>query len=471
MTSIGRSQQQAADAVDRAIDRAAGARPIPGNQVRLFFDGPATFAQMLELIETAERWVHLESYIFRSDQIGHRFADALARRAREGLPVRVMVDWFGSWETRRRFWRRMTDAGVEIRQFHRPRPGQLRTLLSRNHRKLVVADGSRAILGGLCIGDEWAGDPARGRLPWRDSSILVEGPGAAGIDQTFAETWRLTGPPLPPEHVAADVPERGNAAIRVLAGEPARERAYRVSELLLAGASERVWVTDAYLVAPRRLFRYLVDAAREGVDVRLLVPGSSDVPWVRNVTRIGYRDLLRAGVRIFEWGGSMLHAKTVVADGRWVRIGSSNLNHSSLSANFELDVLLDDPRVGHEMEIQFRRDLESASEVVTRPVRVPRISAAFPAALSISNGPDAPHRPGFRERRERSLLAVRTLAAGARLALFGPLALLLTGVGVLFFFFPRAMAVVFGVLFSLLALVIGGEALRRHHDRVPRSGR
>ncbi len=470
MTSIERSQQLAA-AVDRAIDRAAGARPIPGNRVELFFDGPDTFARMLELIETAEHWVHLESYIFRSDAIGHRFADALAGRAREGLPVRVMVDWFGSWETRARFWRRMTDAGVEVRQFHRPRLGQLQSLLSRNHRKLVVADGRRAVLGGLCIGDEWAGDPARGRLPWRDSSILVEGPGAAGIDQTFAATWRAAGSPLPAEHVAADVEARGDTAVRVLAGEPARERAYRVSELLLAGASERVWVTDAYLVAPRRLFRYLVDAAREGVDVRLLVPGSSDVPWVRNVTRIGYRDLLRAGVRIFEWGGSMLHAKTVVADGRWVRIGSSNLNHSSLSTNFEIDVLLDDPRIGHEMEVQFRRDLESAAEVVTRPIRVPRISAAFPAALSIPTGSDPLHHPGFRERRERSLLAVRTLAAGARLALFGPLALLLTGIGVLFFFFPRAMAVVFGVVFSVLAVVIGGEALRRHQDRVPRSGR
>jgi cardiolipin synthase len=347
----------------------------------------------------------------------------------------------------------------------------LPSYLSRNHRKLVAADGERAVLGGICIGDEWAGDPARGRLPWRDTAIRVEGPAAAVLDQAFARTWEESGPPLPPAEFAGQVAPRGEAWVRVLAGEPARERAYRVSELLLASAGERVWITDAYLVAPRRLYRYLVDAAREGVDVRLLVPGSSDLPLVRNLTRFGYRDLLRSGVRIFEWDGPMLHAKSVVADGRWVRVGSSNLNHSSLVANYELDVLAEDEGLATEMEAQFRRDLDRAAEVLTRPLRIPvRLGRALPPALAIPSADRSGHRRGIRERGGRSILAMRTLVAGARLALFGPLALILALVGLLFFLVPGLMAVLFGAGSLWLATVSGAEALRRRRDSADHGG-
>lgn len=468
MTPDGRPHSLAADAVERAIDRAAGGRPVPGNQVDLLFDGPPAFAAMLQVIAEAERWVHFDNYIFRSDVTGTRFAEALAERARAGVAVRVSTDWLGSLGTKRTLWRTLRDAGVEVRHFHRPGPFDLPSYLSRNHRKLVVADGKRAVLGGICIGDEWAGDPVRGRLPWRDTAVMVAGPAAAVLDQAFARTWQIGGTPLPPEEFASEVAPCGTASVRVLAGEPARERAYRVSELLLAAASDRVWITDAYLVAPRRLYRYLVDAAQEGVDVRLLVPGTSDIPMVRNLTRFGYRDLIRAGVRIFEWTGPMLHAKSLVADGRWVRVGSSNLNHSSLVANYELDVLVEDPALAGAMEAQYRRDLDQSAEVLTRPLRVPRrIGRALPPALAIRRGEGTgPHRRGIREHRGRSILALRTLVAGARLALFGPLALVLGLVGLLFFLLPGLMAVAFGVLSVWLSLVSGAEALRRRQDKV-----
>lgn len=265
----------------------------------------------------------------------------------------------------------------------------------------------------------------------------------------------------------------GNAAVRVLAGAPGRERAYRVSELLLAAAGDRVWITDAYLVAPRRLFRYLLDAAREGVDVRLLVPGTSDLVLIRNLTRFGYRELLRAGVRIFEWAGPMLHAKTVVADNRWVRIGSSNLNHSSLVANYELDVLIEDERLADAMEAQYRRDLAQAAEVIIRPRRVPApLQRALPPALE-TGAPEAgepAHSRGLRERRSRSILAVRTLVAGARLAVFGPVAAGLLVLGLLFFLLPVVMGVIFGTISVWLALVSGAEALRRRRGRTEGTG-
>src|SRR6185503_17703193 len=155
-----------------------------------------------------------------------------------------------------------------------------------------------------------------------------------------------------------------DSAIRILAGEPGGMRASRATDLLLAGASERVWITDAYLIAPREIYQSLLDAARSGVDVRLLVPGTSDLTHLQNLTRIGYRDLLEAGVRIFEWRGPMLHAKTMVADGRWTRIGSTNLNFASLLANYEMDVIIDDPRLGQSMEARFRHDLDYCVEIL-----------------------------------------------------------------------------------------------------------
>ncbi|MGE0439748.1 MAG: phosphatidylserine/phosphatidylglycerophosphate/cardiolipin synthase family protein [Gemmatimonadales bacterium] len=472
MTGSGRPHRLAQDAVERAIDRAAGSRPIPGNRVELLFDGPAAFEQMLDLLARAERWIHFDNYIFRDDRTGRRFAEALMARAQAGVRVRLSVDWLGSYGTRRRLWRDLVHAGVAVHRFNRPALFDLPSVLSRNHRKLVVADGCRAVLGGICIGDEWAGDPVAGRLPWRDTAVLVEGPAAGALDRAFATTWAESGEALPPDELAGDVPAAGTASVRVLAGEPARERAYRVSELLLASAGQRVWVTDAYLVAPRRLFRYLLDAAAEGVDVRLLVPGSSDIALVRNLTRIGYRDLLAAGVRIFEWAGPMLHAKTVVADGRWVRIGSSNLNHSSLVANYELDVLVEDEELGARMEAQYRRDLDESAEVSTRPSRMPaRLRQALPPVLRIQ-APEtsvARHRQGLRERRGRSVLAVRTLVAGARVAVFGPLAAGLAAIGVLFFILPRAMGLIFGIACIWLAAVAGAEALRRRREKLERT--
>jgi cardiolipin synthase len=321
----------AEQSVSCAINRAAGGRPVPGNAVQLLIDGPNAYRAMLEVIGQANRWVHFENYIIRSDAAGWRFAERLAARAREGIKVRVLYDWLGSIGTARGFWNYLRKAGVEVRTFHPPQLVDVVNNVSRNHRKLVVADGTQAVLGGLCIGCEWTGENHTGGQPWRDTAVKVHGPAAALLDQSFANVWQMTGTPVPSDDVAGVVEPQGNAEVRVISGEPGRERAYRVIELLAAGSVERLWITDAYLVAPPRLFQALRDSARDGVDVRLLVPGSSDLPLIRNLSRIGYRDLLRSGVRIYEWDGPMLHAKSIVCDDRWVRIGSSNLNRGQLA--------------------------------------------------------------------------------------------------------------------------------------------
>ena len=454
--------------VANAINRAAGGRPIPGNQVRLLIDGPDAYEAMLDVIHKAGRWIHFENYIIRADAAGRRFAQALARRARDGVHVRVLYDGLGSFATPRSYWRYLREAGVEVRPFRPLSAVDLVSNLARNHRKLVVADGARAVLGGLCIGCEWTGELTKGGHPWRDTAVEIAGPAAAVLDQAFARTWELAEGRLPEEDIAGRVAPQGEAEVRVIGGEPGHERTYRVIELLAAGSINRMWITDAYLVAPPRLFQALRDAARDGVDVRLLVPGSSDLPLVRNLSRIGYRDLLRSGVRIFEWDGPMLHAKTIVADGRWTRVGSSNLNPSSLVGNWELDVLIEDAALGDAMERQFRLDVARSREVVRRPVRGPhRISAALPAVLSRTHPEVAPtvHRPSRRERRHRAALALRALIANARRSIYLPVSVILVSLGALFFTLPRLTAYVFGVLCGWLALSAWREAFRRRGDR------
>jgi cardiolipin synthase len=461
---LGTAQQSVASAVNRA----AGGRPIPGNEVGLLIDGPESYRAMLDVIARASRWIHFENYIIRSDAVGWRFAEALAVRAREGVRVRVLYDWIGSLFTRPKLWRHLRAHGVEVRAFHPLRPLDLIANVSRNHRKLVVADGSRAVIGGLCIGCEWTGEGIRDGQPWRDTAVDIAGPAAAVLDQAFARTWAAAGGTLPDDNVAGRVTPMGDAEVRVIGGEPGRERTYRVIELLAAGSINRLWFTDAYLVAPPRLFQALRDAARDGVDVRMLVPGSSDLPLIRNLSRIGYRDLLRSGVRIFEWDGPMLHAKTVVADGRWVRIGSSNLNPSSLLGNYELDVLIEDPSLAEAMERQYRLDIARSREVTRRPVRAPRrISAALPTALERED-PELPvtsPRRSRRELRHRAALALRTIASNARRSVFLPISAMFVALGVLFFALPKVTAYAFGVLCAWLAIGAWREAFRRRADR------
>jgi cardiolipin synthase A/B len=454
--------------VASSINRAAGGRPVPGNQVGLLIDGPDAYRAMLDTIARASRWIHFENYIIRDDSEGRRFADALIARAREGVHVRVLYDAVGSFSTRRRLWRHLRDGGVEVRPFHPLRVLSLISNISRNHRKLVVADGARAVMGGLCIGCEWTGSAIEGAQPWRDTAVEVAGPAAAVLDQAFARTWEIAGGRIPDEDTAGRVEPQGAAEVRVISGEPGRERTYRVVELLTAGSISRLWITDAYLVAPPRLFQALRDAARDGVDVRLLVPGSSDLPLVRNLSRIGYRDLLRSGVRIFEWEGPMLHAKSLVADTRWVRIGSSNLNPSSLLGNYELDVLIEAPTLAEAMERQFRLDIAQSREVTRRRVRGPqRISAALPTALAREE-PEirvVPPRRSRREIRRRTVVALRTIASNARRSVFLPLSGLFVALGLLFFALPKATAYVFGALCGWLAVGAGREAFRRRADR------
>jgi len=349
---------------EEAMARATASRRIDGNHLLLQFDGPSTFDSWLEAIARARTFVHFENYILRDDDIGRQFREALTERARAGVQVRVLHDWMGCWATPRRFWRPFREAGVEVRAFNPPTIRDPFGLLQRDHRKLVVVDGEVAFIGGFCVGQEWAG--TRTDPPWRDTGVEIRGPAVAHAARTFQRIWAELGSPVPSEldEEPDTVPAQGDTPVWLIEGLPWRSRVYRATQLLSSLARERIWITDPYFVAPRPVAEALMAAARDGVDVRILLPAHNNWPLVGRVSRGGYRALLEAGVRIFEWEGPMIHAKTSVIDGTWSRIGSSNLNASSLLGNWELDVGVLDRGMAAQVEALFLADLTSSVEIV-----------------------------------------------------------------------------------------------------------
>jgi cardiolipin synthase A/B len=349
---------------EEAMARATASERIDGNRLVLQFDGPSTFDSWLDAIAGAEEFIHFENYILRNDLVGREFREALIERARAGVQVRVLHDWVGCWATPRRFWRPFREAGVEVRAFNPPSIRDPFGLPQRDHRKLVVVDGKVAFIGGFCVGQEWAG--TRDQPPWRDTGVQIQGPAVAHAARTFQRIWAELGPPVPRE-LEVDpgrILGQGESAVWLIEGLPWRSRVYRATQLLASVARERIWITDPYFVAPRTVAEALGAAARDGVDVRILLPAHNNWPLVGRLSRGGYRSLLEAGVRIFEWEGPMIHAKTAVVDGRWSRIGSSNLNAASLLGNWELDVGILDPAMASQMEALFLADLTSAVEIV-----------------------------------------------------------------------------------------------------------
>jgi cardiolipin synthase len=365
---------------DQAFSRASGAPLVPGNRVRILRDAAENYPAWLEAITAAQQTIHFESYIIHEDQVGHRFAEALATKAREGVRVRLLYDWLGALgHASRRFWRGLRRAGVEGRCFNPPRLDHPFGWLSRDHRKMIAVDGRVGFVTGLCVGQRWVGDPARGIAPWRDTGMEIHGPAVADLERAFAETWALCGDAVPPGTLATrdSIPTAGDVMLRVIATAPTFAELYRLDQLIAVGARRSLWLTDAYFVGGTPYVRALAAAARDGVDVRLLVPGASDVWLMRTLSRASYRPLLDSGVRVFEWNGSMLHAKSAVADGRWARVGSTNLNIASWIGNWELDVAVEDAGFAQAMEAMYREDLDHATEIVlTAQQRVRPIGAS-----------------------------------------------------------------------------------------------
>ena len=352
---------------EQAFSRAGGAPLVGGNSVRILKDADENYPAWLEAIAAARRTIYFDHYIVADDAVGRQFVAALAERARAGVRVYAIHDWFGDLGAgSARLWRPLVDAGGHVRRFNPPRFDSPFSWLTRDHRKLIAVDGEVGFVSGLCISSKWVGDRARGIEPWRDTGVEVRGPAVADIDDAFSQVWAAIGTPLSAEELASRTVAMsvGDVTLRVLATIPSTAGIYRLDQLIASMATRTLWLTDAYFVGVVPYVQALCAASHDGVDVRLLVPGTSDVPWVSHVSRAGYRSLLEAGIRVFEWNGPMLHAKSAVADGRWARVGSTNLNLASWIGNYELDVAIEDAGVAGKMADMYENDLEHSTEIV-----------------------------------------------------------------------------------------------------------
>jgi cardiolipin synthase A/B len=359
--------------------RIGAAHVSTGNRVTLLRDGPATFDTMLALIAAAKERVSLESYIVRSDAVGERFAPALIDAARRGVRTRVVFDWIGSRGTSHRFVRRLRDAGVAVGIFNRPSlTRRWFGLLPRDHRKLLVVDGAAGVIGGIGLGHEWTtgAHPGsrKGSQAWRDTAVHVEGRAAIDMERAFERSWnrvehrgtRDSDASRPLHRPTVDTLDDGLALVAIMEGEPGRYRVARPLEVTTILARRRIWISDAYFMPNMEVLEALTGAARDGVDVRLLVPSRGDHPWMIRATRRYYPRLLRNGVRIWEWGGEMMHAKTSVTDGRYVRIGSTDFNPLGVAINFELDAMIEDVALGEAASAMFEDDISRSRPMSNR---------------------------------------------------------------------------------------------------------
>ncbi len=349
---------------EQVYARAAGAPQIGGNAVRILRDAHENYPAWLEAIAGARRSVLFENYIIADDKTGRAFAAALTERARAGVAVRVIYDWMGALGMgSASVLEPLIAAGGLVCCFNAPQLDSPFGWLTRDHRKMVAVDGAVGFVSGLCVSSKWVGDSGRGFAPWRDTGIEIRGPAVADIERAFAQTWAAAGAPGDLPDVIESQPA-GDVLLRVLASQPSIAGLYRLDQMIAAMARDTLWLTDAYFVGVAPYVQALRSAASDGVDVRLLVPGTSDVSMLARLSRAGYRPLLEAGVRVFEWNGSMLHAKTAVADGRWGRVGSTNLNLASWISNYELDVAIEDEDCARHLQAMYEEDLTNATEIV-----------------------------------------------------------------------------------------------------------
>lgn len=367
----------------RGLWRIAAADVSCGNRVTLLRNGDATFGAMLECIARARETVCLEGYIFRDDEVGQRFAAALGEAAERGARVRLLVDWIGKFPTPRAFFNGMRKRGVDVRIFNpigfRPWLG----VVPRDHRKVLVVDGgtgaASGVTGGIGIGIEWkTGIWKPRRAPWRDTAVLIEGEAAKDMQRAFDRMWTRS------HHrerrgVARGLTRRASSAhldpatdppslVGIIEGEPGRFRVARALQIQAVSAQRSIWIASAYFVPSNSEVEALNGAARDGVDVRLLVPSRYDHFWIRLMTQRYYRRLLTNGVRIFEWREEMMHAKTSVVDGRWTRVGSTDFNPLGISINYELDAVIEDASVGAQAMEMFLEDLERSREIHLRSI-------------------------------------------------------------------------------------------------------
>ncbi len=333
-----------------------------GNRLELLENGDAIFPAMLAAISSARKTVNFEAYIFWSGEVGTRFRDALAERAAHGVAVRVLLDAVGSSG---RLLKAsdvdvMRRAGCRVEFFHSEMPWMLWVVNHRNHRRVLVVDGTIGFTGGVGFADEWRGD-ADSPAHWRDTQVRVEGPAVRGLQRAFQENWsEVTGEPLVGKEFFPALPQVGSTSVAVVPSSPlaAMSGAGRVYAISLAAARKEIWIANSYFLPDETTRGLLIAAVKRGVDVRVMIPSDrqSDVPATKAAGRSSFGPLLEGGVKFFEYQPTMFHLKTMVVDGIFSTVGTANFDDRSFHLNDEINLFAYDAAFAGLMKERFLRD-------------------------------------------------------------------------------------------------------------------
>ncbi len=364
-----------------------------GNRVSLLSDGRAAYAAMFKAIKNARDHINLESYIIEDDETGRTFAELLLKKQAEGIQVNIIYDSVGSINTPAAFFQRLQDGGIRVVGFNPLNPLNSQkdwAITHRDHRKILIADGTVAIIGGINISKVYSSSPLKRKqskpapVHWRDTDIQIEGPAVAELQKLFLDTWaKQKGPKLPERNYFPVIKERGNALMRIVGSTPGESNRipFIVYVSAITFAEHSIHMTNSYFIPDDQIINALTDAAMRGVDVKIILPGLSDSKLALNTQRYYYEKLLKSGVKIYEHGTSLLHAKTAVIDSVWSTVGSTNMDFLSLLHNDEVNAVVLNHDFAVEMENMFVSDLADSrqihwSEWEKRPL-LPRVMEWF----------------------------------------------------------------------------------------------
>ena len=447
---------------EQILSRASSAPASHNNQVSCLYDSTENFPEWETALNHAEESILIEMYIFDNDEFGSKIRNILIKKARTGVCVVLIYDWFGSIKSHYSgFFKPLIEAGATVAPYNKPSFSSGVDLLARNHRKLIIVDRQTVFVSGLCFSGQWQGNPAKNKQPWRDTGVKLTGPIVVQALDAFYDTLTSENIPLPERLLTP--PESavtGKVTTRLVAGKPGTGNMIRLDLFIIGLAQETLWITDAYFMATGTYLNQLKNAAQDGVDVRLLVPNTSDIAWIGAVSRTQYRSLLQAGVRIFEWNGAMIHAKSCVADGYWARIGSTNLNLSSWLANREIDITIQDRTIAESLQTKFLEDLNNATEVILNEKETAELKAIRPKKRnSVRAKASAAARQAMRL---GGYLRgnTRTIGRPENMALLS-LSVFVIVLAVLFFLFPKLIAYPLALLLTISGTMLAANAINQ----------
>jgi len=346
-----------------------------GNKVTLLVDGPATYAAMFKAIQDARDHINLETFIIEDDEVGRRFTDLLLQKQAEGIQVNLIYDSLGSFSTPASFFQRLRDGGIQVVEFNPVNPFKAHghwLLAHPDHRKILIIDGKVAIAGGINISSVYSSRLSGRRevegtpLPWRDTDVQIEGPAVAEFQKLFLDTWqKQKGPELSGRNYFPDLKEVGNALVRVVGSTPGQDNriTFIVYVSAITFAEHSVHLTNAYFIPDDQILDALTEAAGRGVDVKIILPSTSDSSLALYAARYNYSELLKSGVKLFERRNALLHAKTAVIDGVWSTVGSTNMDFWSLLSDDEVNVVILSREFAIEMEKMFAKDIVESDQI------------------------------------------------------------------------------------------------------------